>query len=565
MDKRGLTKGYFGEFFYLNFEDNPNTPLWVNLTSQVMLPLTVMHTSSLGGVNQDSIFIIGGLPGLAKTNLVYQYDTVSNVLSLPVIEGIDPIKRALTNSVSYEGKIYILGGLYFDANDKIKSANSLDILDTINLSWDVGSVIDAPIGRYSYTATLVNGVIFYIAGLNAQGLFVPLTQIHQYDILSNTWSLKPAAGPIIPGPRLGHSAVLYDGNIVIYGGEEVDDPAKETIAMLDTVTLGWTIPKVNDPNLPTLTYHSAVLIDYIMIISFGNITDVPPTGKLNDKLYMFNLNDTTIVMKRYNLDGSPYTNIEGSPTSGTVTPTHTDKIPFPSSLTSTPRKTLIVGISIGLVAAFLIMVVISAFIYRRTKNKQNDRNNPNIPNNPNNQFQNQTFYQNNLNNHPPSMYSNLPPQQQFVQSHQDLHQFNPPNQRQLNQNDNYSPTQQNYPPNQQHDVSSVIPLSFQPQQQNQNNYYPNPPQTYASGQDYPNLLPQQGGFSQHPPTPGQEHSNFSTPQPPPQDYSQHSSPGQEFSTLPMSEQQRFSQIPSPGNDDSFASNYKVHEQQQPYY
>ncbi|CAI2172053.1 18718_t:CDS:2 [Funneliformis geosporum] len=512
MDKRGLTKGYFGEFFYLNFEDNPNTPLWVNLTSQVMLPLTVMHTSSLGGVNQDSIFIIGGLPGLAKTNLVYQYDTVSNVLSLPVIEGIDPIKRALTNSVSYEGKIYILGGLYFDANDKIKSANSLDILDTINLSWDVGSVIDAPIGRYSYTATLVNGVIFYIAGLNAQGLFVPLTQIHQYDILSNTWSLKPAAGPIIPGPRLGHSAVLYDGNIVIYGGEEVDDPAKETIAMLDTVTLGWTIPKVNDPNLPTLTYHSA-----------------------------------------------------GSPTSGTVTPTHTDKIPFPSSLTSTPRKTLIVGISIGLVAAFLIMVVISAFIYRRTKNKQNDRNNPNIPNNPNNQFQNQTFYQNNLNNHPPSMYSNLPPQQQFVQSHQDLHQFNPPNQRQLNQNDNYSPTQQNYPPNQQHDVSSVIPLSFQPQQQNQNNYYPNPPQTYASGQDYPNLLPQQGGFSQHPPTPGQEHSNFSTPQPPPQDYSQHSSPGQEFSTLPMSEQQRFSQIPSPGNDDSFASNYKVHEQQQPYY
>ena len=78
------------------------------------------------------------------------------------------------NSVSYKGKIYVFSGT---AAGTIY--NGFDILDTINLSWGVGTLEGAPVPRYGYTATLVNGVIYYIGG------FQQVTGGRDYDPLSN--------------------------------------------------------------------------------------------------------------------------------------------------------------------------------------------------------------------------------------------------------------------------------------------------------------------------------------------------------------------------------------------
>jgi hypothetical protein len=43
--------------------------------------------------------------------MVYQFDTNTNKLTTPVIQGKIPPSRAFTKSVSYKGKIYIFSGL----------------------------------------------------------------------------------------------------------------------------------------------------------------------------------------------------------------------------------------------------------------------------------------------------------------------------------------------------------------------------------------------------------------------------------------------------------------------
>jgi hypothetical protein len=163
-------------FFYLE-----SNKAWVDLTTQgVNLPPKVFHTADVGGTNQDLIFIVGGQ--LEEQNLVYQFDTKTNTITTPLIQGkIPPTGRAFMNSVSYKGKIYIFSGLMvIDSHDTFY--NGFDILDTINLSWGTGNLEGAPIPRYGYTATLVNGVIYYIGGLAESLGYDPLSNVRKLII-----------------------------------------------------------------------------------------------------------------------------------------------------------------------------------------------------------------------------------------------------------------------------------------------------------------------------------------------------------------------------------------------
>jgi hypothetical protein len=135
---------------------------WVDLTSQgVNLPIIVSNViANIGGENQDLIFIMGDVGGGSEVkDEVFQFDTKTNTLTTPLIQGKIP-SYASINSVSYKGKIYISG--VFTVGDV--PYNSVDILDTINLSWGIGSLEDAPLIRYEHTVTLVDEIIYYIGG-----------------------------------------------------------------------------------------------------------------------------------------------------------------------------------------------------------------------------------------------------------------------------------------------------------------------------------------------------------------------------------------------------------------
>ncbi len=94
--------------------------------------------------------------------LVYTFDTQSNSWSVPKTIGVGVDKYALTGIIDYNGKMYLFGGYnsnYMYLND----LNDMLILDTINLNWEKGSLVNAPTPRSYYGATLLpNQHIIYI-------------------------------------------------------------------------------------------------------------------------------------------------------------------------------------------------------------------------------------------------------------------------------------------------------------------------------------------------------------------------------------------------------------------
>ncbi|RIA95404.1 hypothetical protein C1645_734026 [Glomus cerebriforme] len=374
------------DFFYLGGPEKT----WVDLKGQgVKIPLLASHTANIGGVNQDLIFIIGGLQLIPNDVLVYQFDTKTNAISTPVIQGITPSRRSGVNSVSFGGKIYLFSGRTTDNSDTL--VNSFDILNTLTLNWEVGSLVNAPLPRYKYTATLVNNVIYYIGGLQKNGLgqdYSPMSDIYQYDIVGDAWSLKIATTTgIMPGLRSDHSAVLIDGKICIFGGtfKTVNMlyamPPVVSIAMLDTSTLIWSIPPLKDPNVPKLAFHSATLIDKIMLLAFGNNTDVPG-GIFNNKFYLFDLGDPNFPW--YTLTAQELVTLANSNTPNTPNAPNASIPPFNIPTTPSTKSTasdtkqqqpssnnmLVIGLSTGLGVIGLGTVVAFLFLYRRMKKNQ---------------------------------------------------------------------------------------------------------------------------------------------------------------------------------------------------
>ncbi|RIA84960.1 hypothetical protein C1645_831535 [Glomus cerebriforme] len=361
------------DFFYLDVGTSDNFLKWTDLKSQgVKLPTTIWHSAHLGGGNQDLIFIVGGLHyDQTNTDYVYIFDTKTNELNIPtVIKGNVPPRRKGINSVIYEGKIYMFGG-HMGIIGNYTFFNNFDIFDTINLNWQVGRLVDSPTARTLYTATLVNGVIYYIGGTQ-QNIFTPMTEIYQYDIVKNKWSLKKATTidttTPLPGIRAGHSAVQDNGKIYIYGGFYSSEntlfiPSQETFVILDAATLVWSIPELKDPNIPKLAFHTATLTMLkFMVISFGNRTDLPNEGDQSNKSnYVFDLDDPYFSWIQLSIASEPPKNMTKTP------PVTTSGDKTEPQEPSSSNKIVIISVSIGSIAIILAIYVAFSLVYKRIK------------------------------------------------------------------------------------------------------------------------------------------------------------------------------------------------------
>ncbi|CAB4415442.1 unnamed protein product [Rhizophagus irregularis] len=364
------------DIFYYDFESGLNSTGWADVQSQGMnLPTISWHAADIGVIfDNDSIFIIGGVGKVL--DLVYKFDTETNTLEVPTIRGEIPPRRMGMSTVRYKDNVYIFSG-GMENNGITIFLNNFDILSTADLIWKVGNLVNAPPPRFFYTATLVYTVIYYIGGLEQNGLiqvYSPMTNIYQYDIIGNTWSLKVATAiGNIPGSRIGHSAVFVEDKICIYGGKynmQEPIPVVEQIALLDTTTLTWSIPQLENTNIPKLdntdipklVYHSATLIDKLMFIAFGNLTD---TQVLNNNYYVFDLStNSNIQWSKLTTDGT------GNPKSPAVMTTK-PKMQLPTSNDQgTSNKIVMISLLIGLAVIVLAIVVLFALIYRRMKQNQ---------------------------------------------------------------------------------------------------------------------------------------------------------------------------------------------------
>ncbi len=153
----------------------------------------------------DKIYVMGGADYLKDgiMDTVEIYDPINNTWeqSLPL-----PISIDHTAAVSYEGKLFLVGGFLEDKNPTDK----LWIYDSTNDAWTEGASLSSP--RGALAAEVINGTIYAIGGVNST--HHPVTTNEAYNIENNTWSFRE---PLSKPKHHVASAVVGD-SIYVLGG-----------------------------------------------------------------------------------------------------------------------------------------------------------------------------------------------------------------------------------------------------------------------------------------------------------------------------------------------------------
>ena len=228
-------------------------------------------------VIDGKVYVIGGYAGHIQRSLdvteVYDPRTDSWAKGAPM-----PTARGSHGAAVVDGKIYVVGGAKVGGN--IVYYTNLEIYDPRADSWESKASMKAPRGDLTLDAVgdtlyaiggwqgrclstieaydiatdtwstkadsptaicgqatcVVDGQIWFIGGLEAQGQFTTATQI--YDPLTETWEQRPP----IPTPRFGLSASIVDGKIYTIGGI-ADDVNLSTVEVFTPE--GWVTQSVS--------------------------------------------------------------------------------------------------------------------------------------------------------------------------------------------------------------------------------------------------------------------------------------------------------------------------------
>lgn len=204
-------------------------------------PIELHHFQPI--VIDTKIYIIGALtgpyPGETPTTHIYIYDTNADEWSQGD-EIPEERRRGSTGNVLHNGKVYVTCGI---KNGHIGDHKKwTDVYDPSTGEWEV--LADAPRARDHFQAVLVDGKIVAPAGRNSGS--VPddvfagtIAEIDVYDIASNTWETLPNN---IPTQRAGNAATLFDGKVLVAGGEStIQEKAHAEVEALDLTTNEWRV------------------------------------------------------------------------------------------------------------------------------------------------------------------------------------------------------------------------------------------------------------------------------------------------------------------------------------
>ncbi|PKY48536.1 hypothetical protein RhiirA4_464166 [Rhizophagus irregularis] len=322
-----------------------------------MVPLHGSATSTKGGTNNDTLFLYGGFSNDPTMALVYTFDSQHIVWNPQKITGIDTINRKykLTGVMGFNGKFYLWGG---GTDNGI--VNDMLILNTINLNWEKGSLVNAPAPRYNYGATLLpNNKIIYMGGqiqgatynpntlIAVEGVTLTLSEVYIYDMTSDSWDTKITSGEI-PSNRCCFSTVLgLDGQrIIIYGGI-FNNPGffDTTLYVLNLANYSWYIPKISGKIPKSRILPKANVIGKYMVISFGDGYD----RTVENDLLLLDISNNEEYIWTTQFD------------------------PKNDTTVSPPPPNNIVGVIVGSILSVIFLSVGGFFIYKWNKNKQNQK------------------------------------------------------------------------------------------------------------------------------------------------------------------------------------------------
>jgi len=123
---------------------------WIDISSNNIVPSHRSAAAINGGANNNTLFLYGGAEVDEAMALVYTFNTQDNTWSIPKITGVPPARRQASMAIGYNGLIYLFGGA-----TTTTYTNDMFVLDSVNLSWEKASSINAPSPRASCGAVFL--------------------------------------------------------------------------------------------------------------------------------------------------------------------------------------------------------------------------------------------------------------------------------------------------------------------------------------------------------------------------------------------------------------------------
>lgn len=196
---------------------DPVTNAW---TAKSPTPMELHHFQ--GVVLDERIFLMGAMTGsypretpLEKIVVYYPNDDrFKFVHAIP-----ESRRRGGAGAVSYDGKIYLIGGITNGHMDGCR--NWFDRYDPATGDWDI--LPDAPTARDHFQAVMIDDRLYAAGGRQTskatnEVFSKTIAVIDVFDFKTGQW-LRETECPILPTPRAGNSVAAIDGKLVIAGGE----------------------------------------------------------------------------------------------------------------------------------------------------------------------------------------------------------------------------------------------------------------------------------------------------------------------------------------------------------
>lgn len=156
-------------------------------------------------VIDGKIYVLGGADYLKDgiMNLVEVYNPQSKVWSK---SASIPISIDHTAAVTYDGKLYLVGGFLEDK----APTDKLLIYDSETNEWSEGNPLPSP--RGALAAEVIDGNIYAIGGVNST--HDPVATNEVYNIENDTWTTKEP----LSKPKHHIASAVVDGKIYVLGG-----------------------------------------------------------------------------------------------------------------------------------------------------------------------------------------------------------------------------------------------------------------------------------------------------------------------------------------------------------
>uniref|UniRef100_A0A7M4END2 rRNA biogenesis protein RRP36 n=1 Tax=Crocodylus porosus TaxID=8502 RepID=A0A7M4END2_CROPO len=200
-------------------------------------------------------------------------------------------RRVNHAAVAVGHKVYSFGG--YCSGEDYETLRQIDVhvFNAVSLRWTKlppvwtnsrDHVREVPYMRYGHSAVLIDDTIYIWGGRNdTEGA---CNVLYAFDVSTHKW-FTPKVSGMVPGARDGHSACVLRKSMYIFGGyEQLADCFSNDIHKLDTNSMIWTLISAKGTPARWRDFHSATIIGTKMFV-FGGRADRFGPFHSNNEIY----------------------------------------------------------------------------------------------------------------------------------------------------------------------------------------------------------------------------------------------------------------------------------------